>query len=40
LTLRYTPGDVQAYMGWQDKGVVVAGDPPPHWANRPRPTEE
>jgi chlorinating enzyme len=40
LTLRYTPGDVRAYMGWQDKGVVVAGDPPPHWANRPRPEEE
>lgn len=29
-----------AYLGWGDKGVVVAGDPPPHWANRPRPTEE
>jgi len=40
LTLRYTPGDVRAYMGWQDKGVVVAGEPPPHWANRPRPDEE
>ena len=40
LTLRYTPGDVKAYMGWQDKGVVVAGDPPPHWANRPRPGED
>jgi hypothetical protein len=40
LTLRYTPGDVRAYMGWQDKGVVVAGEPPPHWANRPRPEEE
>ena len=40
LTLRYTSGDVRAYMGWQDKGVVVLGDPPPHWANRPRPEEE
>ena len=40
LTLRYTTGDVRAYMGWQDKGVVVAGDPPPHWANRTRPSEE
>ena len=40
LTLRYTTGDVRAYMGWQDKGVIVAGDPPPHWSNRPRPTEE
>jgi hypothetical protein len=40
LTLRYTPGDVRAYMGWQDKGVVVAGPPPAHWNNRPRPGEE
>ncbi|VTU00170.1 phytanoyl- dioxygenase : Phytanoyl-CoA dioxygenase OS=Solibacter usitatus (strain Ellin6076) GN=Acid_3663 PE=4 SV=1: PhyH [Gemmataceae bacterium] len=40
LTLRYTPGDVRAYMGWEDKGVIVAGDKPPHWSNRPRPTEE
>lgn len=40
LTLRYTPGDVRAYLGWADKGVVVAGAPPAHWANRPRPTEE
>ncbi|QEL13384.1 phytanoyl-CoA dioxygenase family protein [Limnoglobus roseus] len=40
LTLRYTPGEVHAYLGWADKGVVVHGDPPPHWANRPRPTDE
>lgn len=40
LTLRYTTGDVKAYMGWQDKGVVVAGEQPPHWNNRPRPGEE
>lgn len=40
LTLRYTPGDVRAYLGWAEKGVVVAGDPPPHWANRPRPGED
>ncbi len=40
LTLRYTSGDVQAYMGWQDKGVIVAGEKPAHWANRPRPCEE
>lgn len=40
LTLRYTSGDVRAYMGWQDKGVAAAGDPPPHWSNRPRPDEE
>jgi non-haem Fe2+, alpha-ketoglutarate-dependent halogenase len=40
LTLRYTTGDVRAYMGWHDKGVVVAGEQPAHWGNRPRPTEE
>ena len=40
LTLRYTPGDVQAYMGWAEKGVVVAGDPVPNWSNRPRPSED
>jgi non-heme Fe2+,alpha-ketoglutarate-dependent halogenase len=40
LTLRYTPGDVKAYMGWEDKGVIVAGPKPPHWSNRPRPLEE
>jgi non-haem Fe2+, alpha-ketoglutarate-dependent halogenase len=39
LTLRYTTGDVRAYMGWQDKGVVVAGETPAHWGNRPRPEE-
>lgn len=40
LTLRYTAGDVQAYMGWADKGVIVKGAQPPHWGNRPRPGEE
>lgn len=40
LTLRYTPGDVKAYLGWADKGVVVAGDSPAHWANRPRPQDD
>jgi ectoine hydroxylase-related dioxygenase (phytanoyl-CoA dioxygenase family) len=40
LTLRYTAADVRAYLGWHDKGVVVAGEPVPHWANRPRPAEE
>lgn len=40
LTLRYTAGDVRAYLGWAEKGVVVAGDPPPHWSNRTRPTED
>jgi hypothetical protein len=40
LTLRYTAADVRAYLGWHDKGVVVAGTPAEHWANRPRPVEE
>jgi hypothetical protein len=40
LTLRYTASDVRAYLGWHEKGVVVAGEPPPHWANRPRPQED
>jgi hypothetical protein len=40
LTLRYTAGDVRAYMGWDEKGVIVAGDKPSHWSNRPRPLEE
>jgi non-haem Fe2+, alpha-ketoglutarate-dependent halogenase len=40
LTLRFTTGDVHAYLGWAEKGVVVAGEPPPHWGNRTRPTED
>lgn len=40
LTLRYTPGDVTAYMGWNEKGVIVAGPPLSNWSNRPRPTED
>ena len=40
LTLRYTPGSVRAYLGWDQKGVVVAGDPVPHWSNRERPAED
>jgi non-heme Fe2+,alpha-ketoglutarate-dependent halogenase len=40
LTLRYTSGDVRAYLGWHQKGVVVAGPPPEHWANQPRPEED
>ncbi len=39
LSLRYTAGDVHAYAGWDEKGVVVAGEPPAHCGNRPRPTE-
>jgi len=40
LTLRYTPGEVRAYMGWSEKGVRVAGEPLTHWSDRPRPAEE
>lgn len=40
LTLRYTPTDVQAYLDWDKKGVVVAGEPANHWSNQPRPLEE
>jgi len=40
LTLRFTTGDVRAYMGWEDKGVIVAGEKPAHWSNRIRPDEE
>lgn len=40
LTLRYTSGDVRAYMGWEEKGVIVAGEKPPHWSNRTRPLED
>ncbi len=38
LTLRYCAADVQAHLGWNQKGVVVAGqDASGHWANRARP---
>lgn len=40
LTLRYTTGDVRAYLGWDEKGVVVAGEKPPHWSHRSRPLED
>jgi non-haem Fe2+, alpha-ketoglutarate-dependent halogenase len=39
LTLRYTTTDVRAHLGWHEKGVIVSGDPVPHWANRERPSE-
>ncbi len=39
LTLRYCAADVNAYLDWNRKGVVVNGsDPSGHWANPPRPT--
>jgi hypothetical protein len=40
LTLRYTTTDVQAHLGWHEKGVLVAGEPAVHWGNRERPGEE
>jgi non-haem Fe2+, alpha-ketoglutarate-dependent halogenase len=41
LTLRYCPADVRAGLGWNAKGVVVAGrDAEGHWANPGRPGEE
>lgn len=41
LTLRYCAAEVRAGLGWNEKGVLVAGqDPSGHWANPPRPTGE
>src|SRR5207249_4380203 len=40
LTLRYTTTDMQAHLGWHEKGVIVAGEPVPHWANRERPLDD
>ena len=41
LTLRYSPVSVRAEMGWNKKGVIVAGsDPSGHWANPPRPEKD
>ncbi len=40
LTLRYCPADVQAYLGWNQKGVWVSGQGCSNWANVPRPQTE
>jgi ectoine hydroxylase-related dioxygenase (phytanoyl-CoA dioxygenase family) len=41
LTLRYCPADVRAGLGWNAKGVLVAGrDAEGHWGNPGRPAEE
>jgi len=41
LTLRYAAADVRAHLGWNAKGVVVAGaDPDGHWGNPPRPATD
>ncbi|GAA5504812.1 phytanoyl-CoA dioxygenase family protein [Novipirellula caenicola] len=38
LTLRYCPADVHAYLGWNQKGVVVRGvADPAKWPGAPRP---
>ncbi len=38
LTLRYCPADVHAYLGWNQKGVVVSGHADPtRWPGLPRP---
>jgi len=40
ITLRYCAADVRAYLGWNEKGIVVRGsDPDGHWANPARPTD-
>ena len=38
LTIRYAAADVQAWHGWDQKGIVVSGeDRDRHWVNAPRP---
>jgi non-haem Fe2+, alpha-ketoglutarate-dependent halogenase len=39
LTLRYCPAEVNAYLGWNQKGIVVAGKADPKkWPGARRPT--
>jgi len=41
LTLRYCPADVLAYLGWNQKGVVVSGHAAPElWPGAARPAAE
>lgn len=41
LTLRYCPPDVKAHMGWNQKGVVVAGHAnEADWPGSPRPAAD
>ena len=38
LTMRYAAAGVKAYLGWDQKGILVSGkDENGHWANLPRP---
>ncbi len=41
LTLRYCPADVVAYLGWNQKGIVVRGQADPtQWPGATRPTND
>ena len=38
LTMRYASAEVKAYLGWEQKGVLISGkDKRGHWANLPKP---
>jgi non-haem Fe2+, alpha-ketoglutarate-dependent halogenase len=38
LTMRYAAAQVKAYLGWEQKGILISGkDSSGHWANLPRP---
>jgi non-haem Fe2+, alpha-ketoglutarate-dependent halogenase len=38
LTMRYASAEVKAYLGWEQKGVLVSGkNERGHWVNLPRP---
>ncbi len=38
LTMRYASAEVKAYLGWEQKGVLISGkDESGHWANLPKP---
>ena len=40
LTLRYCPADVTAHLGWDAKGIPVAGDPGSQWPGAARPEND
>ena len=40
LTMRYAAAEVKAYLGWEQKGILVSGeDESGHWRNLPRPQD-
>ena len=40
LTMRYAAAEVKAYLGWEQKGILVSGeDESGHWGNLPRPQD-